>query len=298
MKFGRIKVSLSLLVAIMSARAGEPPLTLSWPVETVLLAGGLAGEGIGQYRVSAMTPPGPADLRRGDLAPWDRFAAGWYNANLATVSTILTVGVTGAMFYADAWDKARGHAAWTPVLQDGLILSEALAWSGALNLNARAFQLHPRPLAYDSTNPASERTSRDAGGAFYSGHASAAFLGAAFLATVYPLRHPEFQHPGLLWAGSMAAASSVAILRVASGKHFPSDVVAGAAVGTLLGWGFAKIHEVHDANRKGRTLSACAEPGRSVVEGRFLSVVEGWSFNVWPQSGGLAVQAARPLAAW
>jgi membrane-associated phospholipid phosphatase len=29
---------------------------------------------------------------------------------------------------------------------------------------------------------------------------------------------------------------------VAAGKHFPSDVVAGAAMGSLLGFGFAQLH--------------------------------------------------------
>lgn len=267
-----------VLTTILSTPAQESPFRFSWPVETTLLAGGVAGDALGQYRVSGMTPPRPSDLRRGDLAPWDRFFAGRYDAKLATASTILTFGVTGTLLYVDAWEKASGRAGWKPFLEDGLIISEALAWSGALNLNARAFQIHPRPLAYDSAAPASIRNSRDAGGAFYSGHASAAFMGAACFATIYPLRHPEFQHAGWLWVGSMAAASTVAVLRVASGKHFPSDVVTGAAVGTLLGWGFPKLHQ----SMKNGSLKA-------------------WSLSAWPSAGndaGFTIQAARPVADW
>jgi membrane-associated phospholipid phosphatase len=31
-------------------------------------------------------------------------------------------------------------------------------------------------------------------------------------------------------------------LRVAAGKHFPSDVIAGAAMGSLVGLGFVQLH--------------------------------------------------------
>ena len=59
---------------------------------------------------------------------------------------------------------------------------------------------------------------------------------------MYPLRHPEFEHRGWLWAGSLTAATAAASLRVAAGKHFPSDVLAGAAMGSLIGLGFAQLH--------------------------------------------------------
>ncbi len=262
------------LCGILTAQEASP-LELSWPYETALATLGITGQILGQHNLNEITPAGPNDLKRSDLAPWDRFAAGWYNPAASTASDVLVYAVGGGMMFADAWDKTRPSSSWTPLLQDGLILGEALTWSSALNLNVRALRLHPRPFVYNANNGSSEnaREAPEAAGGFYSGHASSAFLGAVYLSTVYPLRHPEFEHPGWLWAGSLAAASTVAILRVAAGKHFPSDVAAGAAVGSLLGWSFAKIHERHPA------------PGS-------------WSFNAWPQPGGAAVQAVKPLIAW
>ena len=43
-------------------------------------------------------------------------------------------------------------------------------------------------------------------------------------------------------AGSLTAETGAAALRVAAGKHYPSDVVAGAAVGSLVAWGFVYMH--------------------------------------------------------
>ena len=273
-----IITAICLLTTILLATAQEPsPLKLSWPVETSLLVSGLAGQIIGQHRLAEMTPAGPNDLKKQDLAPWDKPFAGQYNAAASSASDVLVFAVGGAMVYADIWDKTRPQSSWTPLLQDGVILAEAFAWSSALNLNVRALRIHPRPFVYDSTNgsSASERAAPEAAGSFYSGHASEAFLGAAYFATVYPLRHPEFQHTGLLWGTSLTAATAVAVLRVASGKHFPSDVVAGAAIGTVLGWGFAKMHE-----------TSFGKDG-----GKF------WSLQAWPQPGGFALQGARSFAA-
>lgn len=73
---------------------------------------------------------------------------------------------------------------------------------------------------------------------FPSGHAVTAFALAFVLARAYP-RYM------LLFYG---LAGLVALSRVYLAKHFPSDVVAGAAVGILAGWivcRFAAFSPVH-----------------------------------------------------
>jgi len=195
-----------------------------------------------------MDPAGPEDLRRSELSPLDRWNAGAWNPAADIASDVLSFAIGPAMVYADLWHLHRqrrtgqGDRSWGPVLEDALILAQAASWNSALNLNVRATRVHPRPFVYGTAAPESERREGQAAGSFYSGHASGAFLGAVYLATVYPLRHPEFEHQGLLWAGSLTAASGVAALRVAAGKHFPSDVIAGAAMGSLIGLGFVHLH--------------------------------------------------------
>jgi membrane-associated phospholipid phosphatase len=150
------------------------------------------------------------------------------------------------MIYADLWHaltpEARGEATWSPVLEDILVLAQAASWNSALNLNVRATRVHPRPFVYGDAAPESNRRESQAAGSFYSGHASGAFLGAVYFSTVYPLRHPDFEYKGWLWAGSLTAATGVSVLRVVAGKHFPSDVIAGAAMGSLVGLGFVQLH--------------------------------------------------------
>ena len=238
-----LSLILFLFVTIEAGEKNASPFHFYWPAESALLGVGISGGLLGKERLGSMLPADSNDLHREDLAIWDRFAAGGYNHTADVTSDYLVYSVGGSMLFADIWMAGKSGETWRPVLEDLLLLGEAFTWSAALNLNVRALRVHPRPLTYAGSGaPVSERTVPEAAGSFYSGHASAAFLGAAYLATVYPLRHPEFHQRGLLWGGALAAAATVAGLRVAAGKHFPSDVVVGAAVGTLLGWGIPRLH--------------------------------------------------------
>jgi membrane-associated phospholipid phosphatase len=218
------------------------PFQFSWPREVALLTTGIAAQALGQYRVKTMEPAGPEDLRRADLSPLDRWAAGAYSPAADFASDVVAIGMGGAMVGADVWHHAFGTGSRQPVLEDALILAQAFAWNSAINLNVRAERVHPRPFVYGTRAPAADRREGQAAGSFYSGHASAAFLGAVYLSTVYPLRHPEFEQRGWLWAGSLTVATTASALRVAAGKHFPSDVIAGAALGSLVGLGFIQLH--------------------------------------------------------
>ncbi len=66
------------------------------------------------------------------------------------------------------------------------------------------------------------------GKSFPSGHSASAFGLASALSAAFP------NHPRMKWA-FYGASASVAILRVVARKHFPSDVVAGSALGFASG---------------------------------------------------------------
>ena len=75
---------------------------------------------------------------------------------------------------------------------------------------------------------------------FPSGHASVAFAAATTYATLAARQHLPHatRNSILLYAGAV----SVSVLRVAGGKHFPTDVIGGAALGTGIGWAVARLH--------------------------------------------------------
>jgi membrane-associated phospholipid phosphatase len=86
------------------------------------------------------------------------------------------------------------------------------------------------------------RHDADAGLSFFSGHTSTAFAIAASYAYTYGVRRPRSGLRALVWVVSLLAASSMPVLRVASGEHFWSDVIVGAIVGTGVGIAVPALH--------------------------------------------------------
>lgn len=231
----------SFLAASLPARAGEPAHLALDRGDYGWVAAALLSQVGAQLSFQAMDPVDLAALDKGDLAGFDRWAAGNHSPVAAHTSDILLFSLGALPMALSAWDAHRlGN--WRPVAVEGVIYGEALLLSSALNLYVRSLQIHPRPLVFSGDAPRSDRLAGDASGSFYSGHATGAFLAAVYLAYTYPLRHPDFQGRAWLWGAGLGGAATVAGLRVAAGKHFPSDVVVGAALGGLAGWAFPRMH--------------------------------------------------------
>lgn len=102
------------------------------------------------------------------------------------------------------------------------------------------------------------------GRSFPSGHATQAFTVATVIATSYDQ----------LWVKAVAygAATMTAWGRVRRGKHFPTDVVAGAAIGTLVGRSVVRF------NRKLR--SGEKEPEATGARLSIIPLVSGGTYGV------------------
>jgi membrane-associated phospholipid phosphatase len=245
------------------ARKAAPPglFRLTW-ADAALAAGGAGLQVWAHLRFQGMEPVDPGAPDADDLNPLDRWAAGRYHEPSARISDLLIIPLIGAPLAVSAWGAHREELDWHSVLVESVILAEALALSSSLNLLVRSLRIHPRPLAYpDSDAPESEKRKGEASGSFYSGHANAAFLAAVHLAYVHSLRHPDSDDAVWLWAGGLGAATTVAGLRVAAGKHFPSDILAGAAMGAFFGWLFPRLHLAGPAPGRTKVSLLPAEGG-------------------------------------
>ena len=98
-----------------------------------------------------------------------------------------------------------------------------------------------RPLAYNESVEMSKRQAQDARYAFISGHTALAFAGTILAARMYD----EFYHSGSsfwTYTSAVTLASTVGFLRYKAGKHFPTDVLVGAAVGTGCALLLTQLH--------------------------------------------------------
>ena len=111
---------------------------------------------------------------------------------------------------------------------------QVLGLTSSLVLISKNFIDRYRPYTYDKNLDIEMRKSYDGRNSFFSGHTAVAFSSAVFLA--YNVENSDASRvtKNLVWAGSMALASSTGILRILAGKHFLTDVIVGAVVGSAI----------------------------------------------------------------
>ncbi len=240
-------LSLVLLLRGTWGYANEhPPVEIVYRVDPVVdvpvTLGGLA-LWISPYLVVGDAAPkpdcDPCDPSK--LNSLDRHFVGYHNADARTGANAL-LGLPAVYALFDFIDV--GPKRWRGYLSDFLVMTEALAWDGALQEIVRRAVRRPRPYLYQAGVYPTDRTSPEASFSFYSGHTSATFNIAVSFAYTYSLRHPGSKWRALVWSLVMAAASVEPFLRVGSGDHFPTDVIVGAAIGSTLGLVIPALHRV------------------------------------------------------
>ena len=200
----------------------------------------------GNYRLGKMPVRSPSEMKDvSDLLPWDRPVAGRYNKTAGDVSTwAAALGVAPLALGVASW--YRGDALGADLAAYTLMLAQALALQNGLNLVVRSMSFWPRPYMYATDGDGADAASAAEGeayGSFFSGHASAAFTIAVFTGEWFSEFYPNSAYKSLVWATSLSLAGFVGALRIAAGKHYPTDVVVGALAGTGISLAVIKIHK-------------------------------------------------------
>jgi membrane-associated phospholipid phosphatase len=245
------------LAFLLAGLAFANPQTASYPYRASValdvplgVGAGLLAIG-GQLLLRGMEPTDP-NFSKNDLLPWDRPFAGTYSPPFAIASDVLAVGAIAPLLLG-------GKDNWGVNL---LMLYEVLAIQSGLNLAVRSLRLWPRPFMLGSGGGA-DRQDNTASGSFYSGHTSAAFSVAVLAGMVFDGAHPGSKYSSAVWGASLSVAALMGVLRVAAGKHYPSDVLVGAGMGALVGWLVPLLHKnsmqqnsAQETTRSGKVLAA------------------------------------------
>lgn len=210
----------------------QDPFSVQKPRETALIAGGAAVLVLGTLAYVRPAPSMLVDPDRNRIFAPDRFAVDHSSKSAATASNVLMTTSVGfpLLFFSR---KNIG----TDVL---MFVESNLLCQGITQLCKGAFQ-RPRPYAY-RPEYAGRPLGRDAFRSFISGHTSAAFNGAVLAAVVYGKRHPGSKSSRTVWVTGLTLAAATGTCRVLAGRHFPTDVLAGAAAGALTGWLIPQLH--------------------------------------------------------
>lgn len=87
-----------------------------------------------------------------------------------------------------------------------------------------------------------ENSRKDDFYSFFSGHSSLAFSSAIFNCIIFSKLNANSEYKNLVWILSLTNSSITAFLRVLAGKHFISDVIVGAIIGSSVAYLITEIH--------------------------------------------------------
>lgn len=178
----------------------------------------------------------------------DRWVVGQRSRTAAAVSDALLATQMSLPYLALAAESlltsdADLRARWG---RDTLVMTEAMATTFLL-VNLTKFSVRrPRPFNYHPATTPGERLETEATLSFFSGHAALAFTMATSYSYLFTKRHPDSPLVVPMWVTTHALASTTAVMRVLAGKHFWSDVLVGAAVGTGVGLFVPWLHDQID----------------------------------------------------
>jgi membrane-associated phospholipid phosphatase len=217
-----------------------------------------------------MVAGGAVTLGAAIVQPLKKHSVGPYLFDKPIESALRASSTQTAYVYRDASDVGLSLMATWPFMVDALITAwwyrgsrdvaeqmallglETLAVSGALQGVTNVIVSRERPYGAQCGKPGGEpENALDCEGSthyrsFFSGHSAFSFTGAALIC----FEHMELDLLGGPWdaltcAGGYAVAATTATFRVTGVEHYPTDVLTGAAVGSLVGWGVPMLHFKH-----------------------------------------------------
>jgi membrane-associated phospholipid phosphatase len=191
----------------------------------------------------------------------DRSTAGVSIPNTGDAVNVATAVMLVFPFAFDAFDVGRSRGSAYEWVEDTVVIGEALVVGGALQEITKLALQRPRPAAYgiDPNDP--RLADPDLYLSFYSLSTAEIFTAATAGAVTHALRHPRSPWRWVYLGAAETLATAFGVTRFVTGKHFPTDVIAAAAVGGLVGLVVPVLHTRLPAV----TLGAAVMPGTAML---------------------------------
>lgn len=216
---------------IFLALFGSVPAKAALPAyEMAGVLTGALGIGVSEYYKADLVPQEPRWKTPPAMDASVRNAAVWSNTKLAaTMSDVLLFGIIPAAAFISplATNHDYGRAALT--------IAEAAVVTGAITQIAKFSVARGRPFAYYGN----DYSSPDSKLSFFSGHTSYSFALCLSSAMLLSERYPQYN--AVIYTVALLLAALPGYLRIAADKHYFTDVLAGAAIGSGVAYGVTRM---------------------------------------------------------
>jgi hypothetical protein len=131
-----------------------------------------------------------------------------------------------------------------------LVYLETMGITGVPYVSAVSLSDRIRPYGYNPEAPIEFRTRGGVRNSFYAGHPALVATSTFFVASTISYYHPESKVKWLYYTLAGAATATTAFARYKGGRHFPSDLIIGVAMGTLAGNLIPHLHRNKDYSKR------------------------------------------------
>lgn len=253
-------IILTILISLFSPDvAAQTPYKLDTKKELIIIGSGLVIGGMGTYftqKINPLTMEEISGLSRQDINAFDRPATYNYSKSAARWSDIL-VG-SCIILPATLLSQKLIREDWQTF---SLMYLQILMFSNFIPMVSKGRVQRIRPYVYNEGAPLEKKMDTYAKLSFYSGHNTNAFASAVFFSATYSRYYHNSRWKPYIWAGSLGLASMVGYLRFEAGKHFPSDILVGAVVGSTIGF---FVPYFHRSEKTGNSNELSFSPLRNI----------------------------------
>ncbi len=228
-----------ILTAYQFSFADYYKLNTSQEVSVILPAATVLG--ISMYQDKRMNP---ADseliemLNAEDINQFDKAAVSKWSPDIAVASDYLLGASLAAPFLLTFDSKSRDNfGKFITIYSEVFLINNAL--TNIIKVNTKRI----RPYAYNNEVPTEYKLNKDIRKSFISGHTSNSFAMMTLTAKMFSDLYPDSKYKSYVWAGAMSIATASGLFRYFAGKHFPTDIIAGALVGFATGYIIPEIHK-------------------------------------------------------
>jgi len=211
--------------------------TLQAGRELAIAGIGIAFVGLGAWQADRNVDRVPASIDLSTVPMFDRVATRQWSLPAHRTSNVLFGLALGAALTASIVNQ-RGELPLLPVA----IIAESALLSVGLTNTAKELVRRPRPYLSNPNVPPSAHNTGEDHVSFWSGHTANIAAITFSSASMVQRSDASSTMKTATWIGAALAPAAMGYLRVRAGRHFPTDVLTGYAVGALVGLAVPYFH--------------------------------------------------------
>jgi membrane-associated phospholipid phosphatase len=245
---------LAMIWLFISPSFGQSPYEVNWKKEAPYIGAGLGTLGLGAYLRTlppVFTPDELMTLDKNDINGIDRPTTGNFSTRADHASDIPFYGSHIMPFLFLTGKKTRPHFG-----QIMAMYGEAATINLGVTVIMKSLFKRPRPFVFNPDVLEETKLTRNAKTSFVSGHTSLTAVNCFFAAKVYSDFYPDSKWKPVVWGGAVTIPAVAGYLRIAAGKHYPTDVLGGYILGAGIGILVPHFHKNKALKNNGLSINA------------------------------------------